>query len=315
MQTEILSFIIPTFNEEKNISNTLDMLKKHVPEGLKYEIIVVDHGSTDNTINLAKGSGVRVYKKIDGTVAGLRNFGATKAMGDIFIFIDADVILTEHWKHEIKSVVSSLRAGSRILTGSWVSVPEDASWLERYWFEPLQNITNTHINSGHMIVSQSQFDELAGFDEKLETGEDYDISMRAKLHGIQVVENYDLKAVHEGYPKSPWEFMRREYWHGKGDVISAKSIISSKVAVLSLVFITLHVALVISLLVTASLYITYACIFGIIFICLCSSYIKFKQELVYVRLVNTVVYYLYFLSRSASLANAIMKGRTKKRQR
>ena len=53
------------------------------------------------------------------------------------------------------------------------------------------------------------------------------------------------RQVHEGYPKSLVEFAKREFWHGKGDATSIKPLFQSKVAMVALIFVALHVALTI----------------------------------------------------------------------
>ena len=158
-----LSFIIPAYNEEKNISKTLEMIRKHVPSNLTYEVIVMNHASSDNTAFLAKESGAKVVSLEGGTVANLRNNGADKALGTIFIFLDADIRLTQEWGKNINAIIEKLNSGKRMLTGSWVSISENENWIEKYWFEPQQKKSNTHINSGHMIIGRDQFYLLGGF--------------------------------------------------------------------------------------------------------------------------------------------------------
>ena len=311
----MLSFIIPAYNEGKYISKTIMAIKKHVPEQYVYEVIVVDHGSTDETVSLAKELGANVFVHQGGSVASLRNYGAKKAAGDVFVFIDADILLTSQWKQNIEHVLSALKGGARMLSGSWCCVPENPNWIEKYWFEPLQKINNTHINSGHMILSRKQFDELMGFDESLETGEDYDISMRSKSLGIEVTENHSLKVIHEGYPKGLWEFMLREYWHGKGDASSIKSVFKSKVAMISLVFFMLHVGLLFAIFMRFSLLSIVLCVLGVLLICLCSSYAKYKGESATLIVVNALLYYVYFLSRGVSIITGFFRRGIKKRQR
>lgn len=312
---EVLSFIIPTYNEEKNIVKTIAKINEYVPSIYQYEIIVVDNGSTDNTVLCAKKTGVNVYVESDITIAGLRNFGAQKAVGDIFVFLDADISLTLEWQWAIGHVLGVLRGRGRLLTGSWYCIPENPNWIEQCWFKPLQRINNTHINSGHLILAREQFNELLGFNGSLETGEDYDISMRAKALGIQVVDDHDLKVIHRGYPKGLWEFILREYWHGKGDSISLKVIVDSKVALLSIMFLFFHVILLFSIFISLPFSFVPLSLVGIILLCIGSSYVKFKQESIYMLLINALIYYFYFLARGGSLLGAMFQKKIKKRQR
>ncbi|MCZ6703576.1 MAG: glycosyltransferase [Ignavibacteria bacterium] len=81
-----ISIIIPAYNEEKFISNTIQSITTRMPPHYQYEIIVVDHGSSDETVALASSVGAIV---IDGshlkTIAALRNLGVKNSSGRIFI--------------------------------------------------------------------------------------------------------------------------------------------------------------------------------------------------------------------------------------
>lgn len=81
--------IIPAYNEEEGILETINDVKKAVDED--YEIIVVDDGSSDDTYNIAVTSGVRVLKHEinQGKVAALET-GVINASGDIIVTIDGD---------------------------------------------------------------------------------------------------------------------------------------------------------------------------------------------------------------------------------
>jgi len=90
MKSPILSVVIPTYNEEKDIDFCLKSLVKQSYKNI--EIIVVDDGSTDNTREI-----VRKHKKVKllkGEHKGpgfSRNLGVEKAKGEIIIFIDSDM--------------------------------------------------------------------------------------------------------------------------------------------------------------------------------------------------------------------------------
>jgi glycosyltransferase involved in cell wall biosynthesis len=88
----VLSIIIPAFNEERTIRVVLDRVKrtlKNLPEG--FEIIVVDDGSTDMTLEIAQTVGIKVIKK--GSTAGYGSAlktGLFQAKGRYLAFLDAD---------------------------------------------------------------------------------------------------------------------------------------------------------------------------------------------------------------------------------
>jgi len=89
----IISLVIPAFNEEKNIGQTLKYLKKILAkQNFNYEIIVVDDGSEDNTYKISKKLKVKVIKlkKNYGKGKALQ-IGMQKAKGNILVMLDADL--------------------------------------------------------------------------------------------------------------------------------------------------------------------------------------------------------------------------------
>ena len=86
------SVIIPMKNEEKFIGPCLSSIcNNNFPVG-EYEIICIDNGSTDNTVEIAKSHTDKVYLLPGVSISALRNFGANKASGKFLAFVDADKV-------------------------------------------------------------------------------------------------------------------------------------------------------------------------------------------------------------------------------
>jgi glycosyltransferase involved in cell wall biosynthesis len=84
-----LSVVIITYNEEANIGRTLASVKPLVADG-RGEIIVVDSGSTDRTVEIAKSSGAKVFVEEWKGYAAQKNSAIDKASGDWILSLDAD---------------------------------------------------------------------------------------------------------------------------------------------------------------------------------------------------------------------------------
>jgi len=86
-----ISFVIPALNEEKAIGSTIDTIpqKELRKNGYDIEILVIDGGSRDKTVEIAKSKGVRVISSPKGYGRQLK-FGMNKATGDIIITGDSD---------------------------------------------------------------------------------------------------------------------------------------------------------------------------------------------------------------------------------
>lgn len=106
-----VSILVPAYNEEKSIVDSINSLLKQ--EYTHFEIIVVDDGSTDNTLKLLRENFsdnplVAIFTKENAGKAEALNFAATKAQGLYFMCIDADTILR---KDALRTMVTKRKEG------------------------------------------------------------------------------------------------------------------------------------------------------------------------------------------------------------
>ena len=96
-----ISIIIPTLNEANNLPLLLSDLLATNKEG---EIIIVDCGSEDRTIDVAKIYGAKVYQSKEKNRGLQLDIGAKNSKGEWLIFLHADTRLTPDWFRKINSV-------------------------------------------------------------------------------------------------------------------------------------------------------------------------------------------------------------------
>ena len=94
-----ISIIIPTYNEEPNIQDTLTAIKKQNCD-IHYEIIVVDGQSSDKTVSIAKKF-AKVYKSPKKGKTFQLNYVVPKTSGDLLIFLDADTIIDPYFLQKV----------------------------------------------------------------------------------------------------------------------------------------------------------------------------------------------------------------------
>jgi glycosyltransferase involved in cell wall biosynthesis len=90
----MFSVVVPARNEERDLERTLDALLRQ--EHASFEVIVVDDGSTDGTVEIVRSRSdyVRLLETMGGVgAAAARNVGIEAAFGDVLVFVDADVVL------------------------------------------------------------------------------------------------------------------------------------------------------------------------------------------------------------------------------
>lgn len=182
-----VSIIVPARNEEISLSDCLDSLQKQVyPD---FEIIVVDDASTDRTSQIAVQMNVRLYR-LDkrGGPGAARNLGASKAIGDILLFCEADGAYPAD--HVARHVVLLSRpgihaahlGGRRVQATSptWVSKIYDR-WLAKSDYLILKGKRGT----GAFAFDRKAFEELGGYDKNLRHGEDVQLVSRLVSSGMR----------------------------------------------------------------------------------------------------------------------------------
>jgi rSAM/selenodomain-associated transferase 2 len=170
----MISIIIPTYNEEKTIGDTIQYLQNNNFQSLIQEIIVVDGGSKDNTVEVVKATNAQVYKSPKKGRAAQMNFGATKASEPILYFLHADSIPPASFVEDIKKELDSdKRAGCFMLQFDYKHWFLAANcWFTRF------NINFFRFGDQSLFIEKELFEKIKGFDESLIVMEDQEIIKR-----------------------------------------------------------------------------------------------------------------------------------------
>lgn len=171
-----LSVIVPTLNEERDLSATL----QHARQPGVREIIVVDGGSIDSTRALAVRYADAVLTAPQGRAAQM-NTGAAHATGDILLFLHADTLVPDGYAQAI------LRAcATSAVVGGRFDVHLAASGVLVRLTETLMNLRSrlTGIATGDqaIFVRRATFEQLGGF-ARIPLMEDVELSRRLKRAG------------------------------------------------------------------------------------------------------------------------------------
>ena len=171
-----VSVIIPVLNEEGHISATL----RAIAQGHAHEVIVVDGGSTDKTVQRAKEAGVSVLVSKPGRARQM-NTGAALAQGGSLLFLHADTLLSPGWAEVVYQTLRSpgVAAGAfrfRIM-GKFrgKSFVEWATGIRSRWLQ------RPYGDQG-LFLTRALFEEMGGFAD-LPIMEDYEFVGRLRRRG------------------------------------------------------------------------------------------------------------------------------------
>jgi GT2 family glycosyltransferase len=191
-----VSVIIPALNEEKYLPRCLESLSRQSRED-QFEIIVVDGGSTDRTVEVAKEYSDKVIVE-PSPVGVARNLGAEHAQGKILAFIDADTVACERWVEEIARTFDS-NSNAAGVTGP--TLPYEGTELDKLayhvatgWAQRLSlKLGRPHVAGFNCAYRQGPFWDAGGFDENRVLSEDVTLSLKMRHQG-PILFNPDMLA-------------------------------------------------------------------------------------------------------------------------
>ena len=229
-----ISVVIPTYNRLPILKKCLSALEKqhlHNSNVAGYEIILVDDGSTDNTLewletNKQQFPHLKTFQQNHQGPAAARNLGIDRAAGDTIIFIDSDLIVTERF---LQAHVDALIAGKeklksdRLFTYGWVinTCNFDNPITEKY---KITDFSAAYFATGNVAIAKKWLLEAGKFDTQFQLygWEDLELGVRLKKLELKLIKCPEAVGYHWHPPfniRQIPQLIEREIQRGRMGVV------------------------------------------------------------------------------------------------
>lgn len=204
----MISVVIPLYNKEKSISSTLQSVFEQTYTD--YEVIVVDDGSTDNSLEVVRSfvqllnvhSLIRIIHKDNGGVCSARNRGIKEARGEYIALLDAD----DQWdkkylEEQVKMIADFPEAAmwginfaemndGKLARKLETKLPDGYRGYVDHYFEMKGRISDLFCSSS-VVIRREMFDKVGMFDERIKYAEDSDMWFRIiATHKVAFYDRY-----------------------------------------------------------------------------------------------------------------------------
>lgn len=217
----LVTVVIPTYNEEETIEECVLSLRNQT---IKLEVIIVDDGSKDRTIEVSKIIGDQTFHQSHKGPGTARNLGARNAKGNILVFVDADMEFDPDYVSElIKPIIS----GETVATCHWNEMVSnwDNPWARcQTWYlgHPDKRRTPYAVappGTVYRAVRKDFFMESGCFAENEGRGDDGSVSRRTGVKAQRVTSAICYHRNIEG----PREVFTEALWRGRHLTVSKEN--------------------------------------------------------------------------------------------
>ena len=198
----LVSVIIPVKNGSKTLNTCLNSIKRSYYQN--FEIVVVDDHSTDNTAEIARRFNCKIVQVQNGSGANnARNIGANNASGDVYVFMDADIVIG---RETMLGIIETLEEQYiDAVVGIYTAKHRHESFVSQYknlW------VRYSYIKSPPAIdwlfgsisgIKREAFEKLGGFNVKLlakHGHDDIELGKRFARADLNIVLNMDVEVEH-----------------------------------------------------------------------------------------------------------------------
>lgn len=220
------SIIVPVRNRPREIERCVQSLLALDYDPAKFEVLVIDNGSTDDTAKVAEASGARVLSEPQPNRCNARNLGAAEAQGQWLAFTDSDCEVDADWLKNFAGADEKLSGEIGILAGAVLPGPAESpaaayiarrGWIDQEKFLTDEPFSPPFAATANLAIRKEVFDAVGGFDPALSVaGEDADWCWRARESGWHIRYVAEARIVHH-HRATTGQMIRQAYDYGQGN--------------------------------------------------------------------------------------------------
>ncbi len=230
-----ISVVVPTYNRRDRLHRVLRSLaEQDIDE--PFEVIVVSDGSTDGTDDYLRSADVPLaivpIVQTNQGPAGARNAGVARAVGELVVFVDDDVVADTDLLRAHRD--AHRRLGDRVVViGPMLDPPDhdmspwiawEQAMLAKQYDDMLQGkyeATARQFYTGNASVLRAHLIEVGGFDAAFRRAEDIELAFRLADHGLTF--RFEPSARGQHYAERSYEAWRSAaYLYGRNEVVFAR---------------------------------------------------------------------------------------------
>ena len=195
----LVSVVIPTYNRLPILKKCLASLENQILIGEieDYEIVLVDDGSTDGTIDWLKNNiqtfpHLKLFEQTHGGPALGRNLGVEKSNGELIVFIDSDLVVEKYFlTNHVKSIIRAWRKLGNRKCFTYGSVINTSNFINPN-SEPfkLQDFSWAYFATGNVCIDKKVLEKSGLFDAsfRLYGWEDLELGERLRNMGVKLIK-------------------------------------------------------------------------------------------------------------------------------
>ncbi len=200
----LFSIIVPLYNKEQSIRKTIVSILEQKYDN--FEILVIDDGSTDNSLAIVKNIDdrrIKVFSKKNEGVSSARNYGIKKATGTYVLFLDADDFLLPNCLNHYNDLIMNY-PNIKVFTTNFKVIntnKETYTYCKKnkrsVLLDPYKDfyLKKIFLRTGNTLIHISCFDKIGLFNENLNCYEDLEFDIRL-LDAFQLVYSPEVTFIY-----------------------------------------------------------------------------------------------------------------------